>query len=157
MILDILPKVSCTLVVTEPDLVKESVFQYLNQSYPYKELVIVSTQNLEPFDLSEVQFVKAPQDLTVCQLWDLSVELSLGDLICPWSASVYPPGYLRCKVYSVKSDPSVVAVLDEKHDLALFRKEFFHRSKNRLHSHPDGVLKNLQKYGKVMQSLRGQW
>lgn len=86
-------KVSCLTVTNDRfELLKKSVQCYINQTYPNKELIILSQAKdnrliiewLNDLDRNDIIFVEAPSDICLGEMRNTSIELSHGDVICQW-------------------------------------------------------------------------
>lgn len=86
-------KVSCLMVTKgRPELIKKSVDCYLRQTYPNRELIILSQglpeENAAIVKLidgrSDIFFYEAPQSICLGEMRNASIELSQGDVICQW-------------------------------------------------------------------------
>lgn len=87
-------KVSCTVVNTTGrfHLLKKSVQCYLNQTYPNKELVIISQAEesdqikewIESLNRDDVLFFEAPPSISLGEMRNTSIEIARGDVICQW-------------------------------------------------------------------------
>lgn len=93
MIFDQMLKISCVMVTTGRDyLIHNSIQCFRLQSYPNKELIIVSQGNKDQNDnikkiignQNDIFFLEAPRDLTLGAMRNLSIELSTGKIICQW-------------------------------------------------------------------------
>jgi glycosyltransferase involved in cell wall biosynthesis len=86
-------KVSCVTVTKGRfDLLKKSVQCYINQTYPNKELVILSQAEdnseiknwLMTLNRTDIVFAEAPPDICLGEMRNTSMELAHGDIICQW-------------------------------------------------------------------------
>lgn len=74
------------------DLLKKSVQCYINQTYPNKELVVLSQAKdnteirswIESLGRDDIIFAEAPTNITLGEMRNTSIELSHGDIICQW-------------------------------------------------------------------------
>jgi len=86
-------KVSCvTVTMGRFDLLEKSVQCYINQTYPNKELVILSQAEdnsmfrywLMGLNRNDIIFAEAPSDISLGEMRNTSIELAHGDVICQW-------------------------------------------------------------------------
>ena len=96
-----LPLVSCLMTTYDRlSLAKYAILSFAAQTYPEKELVVVSDgharfrRSLERYaaalGLERVRFVHAgPERLTLGRLRNLSVEAAAGDIVCQWDDDDY--------------------------------------------------------------------
>ncbi|CAE7860194.1 unnamed protein product [Symbiodinium microadriaticum] len=85
-------RVSCVTVTTgRLELLKKSVQCYLNQTYPNKELIVLSQGNcdkigqwIEGLNRNDIFFAEAPPDISLGEMRNTSIELAQGDVICQW-------------------------------------------------------------------------
>ena len=89
------PKISCATVTTgRLDKLHTSVRCYVQQTYPVKELVIVSQGDKEvnaqirdfvyQLGRKDIFFIEAPECLSLGAMRNLSVELTTGSIVCQW-------------------------------------------------------------------------
>jgi len=95
MIIERTPKISCLMVTTgRVDCLQRSVGCYLSQTYPNKELIVVSQgsdevnheigQYLDGLQRSDILFETAPPHLTLGAMRNVSCELARGPVLCQW-------------------------------------------------------------------------
>ncbi len=95
MLKEPVPKVSCVMVTCgRVQHVIRAIRCFLHQTYPNRELVIVSQGSPEvneqihryvrSLQRSEVRFYDAPQRLSLGAMRNLSCEIAFGDIICQW-------------------------------------------------------------------------
>lgn len=90
-----IPKISCLMVTTgRLGLLQRSVGCYVRQTYPNRELVILSQGKdadnqairsyVDSLGRDDIQFVSAPSTLTLGAMRNLSIEVSTGTILCQW-------------------------------------------------------------------------
>lgn len=93
MLVDLMPKISCLLVTAgRYERVQQSLRCFQNQTYPNKELILVSQGegevNQALFELTrtipEVQFFCAHSRLSLGSMRNLSCEIANGPILCQW-------------------------------------------------------------------------
>lgn len=121
MIRDELSKISCLMTTTgRANHVSKSVQCYVRQTYPNRELIIVSQGSAEnnkiiqeylgTLDRSDIQFFDAPSRLTLGALRNLSCELASGDVLCQWDDDdLYHPQRLIDQYKALRADYRNVA------------------------------------------------
>lgn len=115
------PTVSCVTVTKgRVDLLKESVHCYLMQSYPHRELVVLSQSNdrenqetenfLRSLDRSDVMFHIAPPDLSLGEMRNAVCELTTGEIVCQWDDDdLYHPDRIRAQLIALLSHTGNIA------------------------------------------------
>lgn len=89
------PLISCVMVTQgRLNLMVDSINCYLHQTYPKKNLFVLSQGKKTPnneirkyidgLNRGDVHFFEAPTDLTLGALRNTSVELTTGDVVCQW-------------------------------------------------------------------------
>jgi glycosyltransferase involved in cell wall biosynthesis len=112
-----LPLITCLMVTYDRlSLAKEAILSFAAQSYPQKELVVVSDggarfrRALERYatalGLARVRFVDAgPERLTLGRLRNISLEAAAGDIVCQWDDDDYShPERLRLQAEELFRD-----------------------------------------------------
>lgn len=111
-----LPKITCTLVTTgRVELVKKSIQYYLNQTYPHRNLVILSQgskddnkqieEYISALNRTDILFLKAPASLSLGALRNTSVELATGEIICQWDDDdIYHPDRIMTQYTCLRAD-----------------------------------------------------
>jgi glycosyltransferase involved in cell wall biosynthesis len=117
---DSTPKISCVMVTRgKTNLIKKSIDCYFNQTYPNKELVILSqaedNQWLRKYlSLSpsrDIQFLEISPKKSLGALRNLSVEIATGSIVCQWDDDdLYHPCRLATQ-YHALNHTGVVATL----------------------------------------------
>lgn len=86
-------KISCVTVTKgRLELLQKSVQCYINQTYPNKELVVLSQAEnnesirewLMSLNRTDIIFAEAPSDTCLGEMRNTSIELAHGDIICQW-------------------------------------------------------------------------
>ena len=126
-----LPKISCLMVSTgRVDHVPRSTMCYLNQTYPHKELIVLSQGSAEDNvaireqlgDRDDIKFFVAPSRLTLGAMRNLSCELASGDVLCQWDDDdLYHPTRIMDQYKALCADSRNVASASSK-----FLKYFSH-------------------------------
>lgn len=121
MIIDGLSKISCLMTtVGRPHHVRKSVGCYLNQTYPNRELIIVSQGSVEDDKIiqehlgilgrHDIRFFDAPSRLSLGAMRNLSCELASGEILCQWDDDdLYHPERLRDQYKALCADNRNVA------------------------------------------------
>lgn len=114
-----LPKVTCVTVTTgRAALLRAAVRCYARQTYPNKNMVVVSQGSdadnaaiaADLRDRPDILFVTAPPDLSLGAMRNTSVELSTGDIICQWDDDdLYHPDRVMTQYRALRSDGNRVA------------------------------------------------
>ncbi len=101
------PKISClTVTLNRLILLKEAIQCFIDQTYPNKELVIVTdgtdrykqaiTSYVEALNRDDIKLVYLEGAHTLGQLRNISIEAATGDIICQWDDDdLYHPERLR--------------------------------------------------------------
>jgi glycosyltransferase involved in cell wall biosynthesis len=79
-----IPKISCVMVTNGKRSVDASYRCYLNQTYPKKELIILTQGDPAVIKAPEAVIVPAPPDISLGDLRNASLELASGDIVCQW-------------------------------------------------------------------------
>ena len=120
-----LHKVSCVMVTTgRYDLIKRSIACFLGQTYPNKELIIVSQGNVSANRLicdyvkslndRNVLFVEAPDSLCLGSMRNLSIELTTGEVICQWDDDdIYHPHRITSQYKCLMSNSCIGSFYSE--------------------------------------------
>jgi glycosyltransferase involved in cell wall biosynthesis len=119
MLIDQPPKISC-LLVTEGRLkhVERSLRCFQNQSYPNKELVLLSQGNAETnnaiFEMTRnfgnIQFFAVSDRLSLGAMRNLSCEIASGPILCQWDDDdLYFPTRIMDQYKSLKTSDKNVA------------------------------------------------
>jgi glycosyltransferase involved in cell wall biosynthesis len=114
------PKISCVMVTLgRVEHVRNSVRCFIEQTYPNKELVVLSQGNAEENKKIEeclrsvpdkVHFFPAPLDLTLGAMRNTSIEISTGNIICQWDDDdLYHPDRLATQYKVLRSDSRRIA------------------------------------------------
>lgn len=121
MLLDQMPKISCVMVtVGRPREIEKSVHCYLAQSYPCRELIVLSqaseeaNADLKSFFVSlgrsDIEFQVASSRLTLGEMRNTSCELATGSVICQWDDDdLSHPDRLKVQYRALMSDSRNVA------------------------------------------------
>lgn len=120
------PKISCvTVTAGRVELLKKSIYCYTKQTYPNKELVIVSQGNREEnrqiaehlasLKRQDIQYLEAPQTLTLGAMRNLSIEASTGSIICQWDDDDLSHPFRVMEQYHAMLGNNVVASLYNQH------------------------------------------
>lgn len=120
------PKISCLMVTLgRPAMVHRSTACYLKQTYPNRELVILSQGGPEPNEeirsyvsslgRSDIHFITAPAALTLGAMRNLSIELSTGSYICQWDDDDFHHPLRLSTQYGNLLQDGVVAALYMEH------------------------------------------
>ncbi len=115
-------KISCLMIAkNQIEIIKRSTQCYLNQTYPTKELIILSQQShdynqeIKSYILSlkrsDIHFIVAPTILTLGAMRNLSVELSTGSVICQWDDDDFHHPLRLSTQYSHLTQDGIVASL----------------------------------------------
>lgn len=130
------PLITCVCVTkNRTELLKKAIKCYLNQSYPNKNLVIlsqgslISNQDIKSFVVSlqrnDITFVSAPESLSLGAMRNASVELATGEIICQWDDDdLYHPDRLLTQYKTLTNDNRNIASV-----YSSFLKLFSHTSK----------------------------
>ena len=115
-------KVSCVTVTNgRLDQLHQSVRCYVQQTYPEKELVIVSqgdkdvNQQIRKFvnelGRKDILFVEAPEALSLGAMRNLSIELTTGDVICQWDDDdIYHPMRVQAQISKMELESADVVL-----------------------------------------------
>lgn len=121
MIIQKMPLITCVCVTKNRfDLLKKSINCYINQTYQNKNLVILSQSNkdcnkkienhIKELNRSDIQFVVAPEFLSLGAMRNTSVELATGEIICQWDDDdLYHPERLITQFKILASDSRNIA------------------------------------------------
>lgn len=130
-----LPRISClTVTLDRLVLLKEAIRCYLGQSWPERELVIVSNgdarylqairRHLETLGSAAIRLVALPQQpATLGALRNLAVEAASGDIVCQWDDDdLYHPQRLQLQAeHLLRHDAGACLMTDYL--------QFFHRER----------------------------
>jgi glycosyltransferase involved in cell wall biosynthesis len=152
---DNLPRISCVTVTRgRYEQLIYAIRCFAAQTYPHRELVILSQGDRETNQRikelvdasgvsSDVQFVEAPESLTLGQMRNTSVEIATGKIICQWDDDdLYHPERLTTQYNALKRGGNVVASL-----YTVFLKYFADDGTLYLIDHADGS----EDYRQVLQ------
>lgn len=128
------PKISClTVTLNRLVLLKEAINCFRDQTYPDKELVIVSNgterykeairRYIDSLDDSDIHFIALPEEgYTLGSLRNIAVDAAGGEIICQWDDDdLYHPERLRVQFeYMVENDARACLMTDY---LQYFREE----------------------------------
>lgn len=121
MLCETFPKISCLMVTAgRLECLRFAVRCFFNQTYPNKELIVLSQgtseQNkeiqghLSLLPQQDIQFLEAPPSLSLGEMRNTSVELSTGTIICQWDDDdLYHPARLLTQYRALQNN--AVAVL----------------------------------------------
>ena len=152
--------VSCVTITTGSDSIEIAIKCFLNQTYKFIELIIVSQatreQNLTISELikpySNIYFVPVPLHLNYGEMLNLSIELAHGDVICQWSARDFYASTRVMSQFKALRENAIACVYNKylilvpetkeayllrNHELncsIMFRKQIFHETENCLYS-----------------------
>lgn len=106
--------ISCVTVTTgRHDLIQGAVQSFLAQTYPRREMVILSqgspdaNKRIEEYVKAypNIQLVEAPSRLTLGEMRNASVELAHGDVICQWDDDdYYHPSRLAAQFKALRAN-----------------------------------------------------
>lgn len=118
-----IPLISCVCVTkNRPDMLKKSIFCYMNQSYGYKNLFILSQgteecnkeieKYIKQLNRNDIFFFTAPETLSLGSMRNTCVELATGQIICQWDDDdLYHPDRITTQFHFLRSNSSNVASL----------------------------------------------
>lgn len=121
MLRDTFPKISCVMVTSgRADHVKRSTMCYLRQTYPNRELVVISQGDeqanvfirrfLGGLNREDILFFPALPLLSLGALRNVSCEVASGELVCQWDDDdLYHPARLMTQYKAIRSDNQSVA------------------------------------------------
>ena len=110
------PKVSCvTVTVGRVELIKRSIRCYMNQSYPNRNMVILTQGSPEQnaaiaayvhtLQRPDMRVFDAPSSLSLGAMRNTSVELASGDVICQWDDDdLYHPERIAEQYRALRAD-----------------------------------------------------
>jgi glycosyltransferase involved in cell wall biosynthesis len=129
-----LPKISClTVTLNRLVLLKEAIRCFRDQTYPHKELVIVTNgtarykqairRYIDTLDTPAIRCVALPEDdYTLGKLRNIAVEAAGGDLICQWDDDdLYHPERLRIQFEHLEQNDARACLMTDY--LEFFRQE----------------------------------
>lgn len=131
------PKISCLTVTTgRDDLLKKSIRCYLNQTYPQKELIVVSQGDPETngriknhilsLNREDIVLVEAPQDLSLGAMRNLSVELATASIVCQWDDDdLYHPHRMMAQYHALLSKETVASLYNQHLKYFVESKEIY--------------------------------
>jgi glycosyltransferase involved in cell wall biosynthesis len=121
MIVQKTPLITCVCVTKNRfHLLQSAIHCYLRQTYPNKNLVILSQGNkksnddigslLNSLNRPDIQFVEAPEFLSLGAMRNTSVELATGEIICQWDDDdLYHPDRIFTQYRELKKDNRHIA------------------------------------------------
>lgn len=121
MLRDVYPKISCVMVTSgRVAHVKRSTACYLRQTYPNRELVVISQgdeqanasigQFLVGLGRDDILFFPSLSSLSLGALRNVSCEIASGELVCQWDDDdLYHPTRLMAQYKAIHSDNQSVA------------------------------------------------
>lgn len=119
------PKISClTVTLGRMELLKKSILCYLDQTYPSRELVIVSQakdeQNdvidsyLKTLDRRDIKFLRASPALSLGAMRNLSIEVATSRIVCQWDDDdLYHPLRLATQYHALLGRDVVASLYTE--------------------------------------------
>ena len=119
------PKISCVMVTTgRIEKVRRSIECYRRQTYPMKELVILSqgndevNRNLSDYirllQLPDISFITAPETLSLGGMRNTCIELTQGQVICQWDDDdLYHPFRLMRQYNALVGDGVIASIFQE--------------------------------------------
>ena len=124
--MEVYPKISCVMVTNgRPEHVRRSVACYLRQTYPVRELVVVSqgtpavNEELRAYLTSlarpDISFFQAPTELSLGGMRNLSVELTQGQVICQWDDDDLSHPLRLARQYNALMSDGVVCAAYQQH------------------------------------------
>jgi glycosyltransferase involved in cell wall biosynthesis len=123
MIGNSIPLISCVCVTKNRlDLLKKSICCFINQTYSYKNLFILSQSNdecnkeiedyLKEFNRNDIFLFTAPETLSLGAMRNTVVELATGPIICQWDDDdLYSPDRISTQFHLLRCNSSSVATL----------------------------------------------
>lgn len=123
MIFESVPLITCTCVTKDrPQLLKKAIDYYVYQTYPNKNLVIVSQGSeesnkenefyVQSLQRSDILFIKAPSSLSLGSMRNVSVELATGEIICQWDDDdIYHPDRIKNQYQELRCDNRNIAAV----------------------------------------------
>jgi len=123
MILKKIPLISCVCVTKNRlDLLKKSIFCYINQGYSNKKLTILSQsspyinlqikKHIQELKRTDIEFFEAPENISLGEMRNISVELANGEIICQWDDDdLYHPDRIRTQFDALRKDKNNIASL----------------------------------------------
>lgn len=113
MLREIYPKISCVTVTKgRTECVKRCINCYLQQTYPNKELIILTQGNLEinVQDHDDILLFPVLPSLSLGALRNISCEVASGEFICQWDDDdLYHPVRVMAQYKAIMSDPCNIA------------------------------------------------
>ncbi len=115
------PLISCLMVTKgRVDMVKNSIADFVNQTYPKKELIILSQGSdvdnnrirsfLQDYLGQKIQFFVVSPKSTLGSLRNLSCEIAQGEFLCQWDDDdLYHRDRLMTQFSAIHHDPNIVA------------------------------------------------
>ena len=144
--------ISClTVSKGDIDLLKPTLNSYFEQTYLYKEMIIISRgtdlQNSQIKDLisqnSDVHLITVPLRLNMSEMLNLGIELSTGDFICRWDeGSVSLNSRLRSQFKTFRGNCVACACKNKDEfvkESLMFKKHCFHDLNNYLYPEQEGL------------------
>ena len=128
-----LPKISClTATLNRLALLKQSIRCYCDQTYPNRELVIITEGNeryqqaitdyVRQLDRNDIRTIFLKGDYTLGQIRNISMEAANGDIICQWDDDDYNhPDRLLVQTRHMMKEKAQVCFLTDH--LQYFRPE----------------------------------
>ena len=121
-----IPKISCLMVTTgRTEMIRRSTECFLKQTYPHKELIVLSQGNnivndkianyFESLNRKNIQFIRAPECLSLGAMRNLSIELSTGTVLAQWDDDDFHHPLRLTTQYSALNQQGVVASLYMEH------------------------------------------
>lgn len=130
----LLPRISClTVTLNRLVLLKEAIRCFCDQSYPHKELVIVTNgteryqqairRYIDTLDPPAIRCIALPEEpCTLGKLRNIAVEAASGDLICQWDDDdLYHPERLRVQFEHMEQNHARACLMTDY--LEFFRQE----------------------------------
>lgn len=113
------PKISCLTATTgRLECLKKSIRCYLNQTYPNRELIVLSQspednrsirEYIETIQRRDILFFEAAADLTLGSMRNALCEIATGTILCQWDDDdLYHPDRIRSQYLALSSDDRAV-------------------------------------------------
>lgn len=109
------PKISClTVTNNRPEMLRRAIDCYDRQTYPNKELVILSQSDSEVKQIAEsrqdILFVRSIGEKSLGALRNLTIELATGPILCQWDDDdVYHPYRLATQFKALNAHQAVAS------------------------------------------------